>query len=231
MLRQPGSDPGSSHTGLGERMPVVTSAGASARAAASGTPAGTAHAAVGASARGGIACSAAPGRGGGARPHGIADSPCVARTLCVYAPYAAAAGRPSRGTYASDSTEIGSAGCRSCTGWAIVRRRSRLAGPETRLAQERSSLAKAPHASRTVTLLAGRSSLANEVRDVLPTLIRQRGSLASARLLRKSLSLLALCVQKRETLRQALNLVRACAGILCEGGLGGARQREHKHCR
>jgi hypothetical protein len=73
--------------------------------------------------------------------------------------------------------------------------------------------------------------LADEVRDVLPTLVRQRGSLAGAGLLGKGLSLPTLRVQEWETLRQALDLVRACAGILGEGWPDGAHQRKHKHRR
>ena len=210
-------------------MPVATSAGASARAAASGTPAGTAHASARTPARGGIAYSAALGRGGGARPHCIAGGSCATRTLQAHAPRAVAAGRPRRGACASGSAEVGFPGCRSCACWAIVRRRSRLAGAEARLAQEYPSLAEALHASLTVTSLPGRSSLADEVRDVLPTLVRQRGSLAGAGLLGKGLSLPTLRVQEWETLRQALDLVRACAGILGEGWPDGARQRKHKH--
>ena len=63
---------------------------------------------------------------------------------------------------------------------------------------------------------------------MLPTLVRQRGSLAGAGLLGKGLSS-TLRVQEWETLRQALNLVRACAGILGEGWPDGVHQHKHKH--
>jgi hypothetical protein len=100
---------------------------------------------------------------------------------------------------------------------------------EAGLAEERAGLGKALHAPPAIALLAGRLGLLDEVGDLLPLLLPERGPPAGARLLRDVGGALPTArVNDRQSLGQPLDLVHARPGVLRGGGLGDEGQCERE---